>query len=35
MFYIRGQNFLNLLLKSMKVSCLVIIKTLMHTVFSM
>jgi hypothetical protein len=35
MFYKRGQNLLNLLLKSMKVSCLVMIQSLAHTIFSM
>jgi hypothetical protein len=34
-FYIRGQSLLNLLLKFMRVSCLVMIQTLTHTVFSM
>jgi hypothetical protein len=35
MLYKRGQNLINLLLKFMKVYCLVMIQTLMHTVFSM
>jgi hypothetical protein len=34
MFFKRGQNLLNLLLKSMKVSYLVMIQTLAHIVFS-
>jgi transposase InsO family protein len=35
MFYIRGKSFLNLLLKFMRVSCLVMIEILAHTVFLM
>jgi hypothetical protein len=35
MFYKRGQNLLNLLLKFMKVSCLVMIQIFTHTMFSM
>jgi transposase InsO family protein len=35
MFYIRGKSFLNLLLKFMRVSCLVMIQILAHTVFLM
>jgi hypothetical protein len=34
-FYKIGQSLLNLLLRLMKVSYLVMIQTLMHTVFSM
>jgi hypothetical protein len=34
MFFERGQNLLNLLLKYMKVSCLVVIQTLTHNMFS-
>jgi hypothetical protein len=34
-FYKGGQRFLNLLLRLMKVSYLVMIQTLAHTVFSM
>jgi hypothetical protein len=34
-FYKRGQSLLNLLLRLMKVSALVMIQTLMYTVFSM
>jgi hypothetical protein len=34
MFFKRGQSLLNLLLKSMKVSCLVMIQTLTQNVFS-
>jgi hypothetical protein len=34
-FYKRDQSLLNLLLRLMKVSYLVMIQTLMHTVFSM
>jgi hypothetical protein len=34
-FYKRGQSLLNLLLRLMKVSYLVMIQTLAHTVFSM
>jgi hypothetical protein len=34
-FYKRGQSLINLLLRLMKVSYLVMIQTLMHTVFSM
>jgi hypothetical protein len=33
-FYKRGQNLLNLLLRLMKVSYFVMIQTLVHTVFS-
>jgi hypothetical protein len=32
-FYTSGQSLLNLLLKFMKVSCLVMIQTLAHTMF--
>jgi transposase InsO family protein len=35
LFYIRGQSLLNLLLKFMWVSCLVMIQSLTHTMFSM
>jgi hypothetical protein len=35
MFYTRDQSLLNLLLKSIKVSCLVMIQTIVHIVFSM
>jgi hypothetical protein len=35
MFFTKDQSLLNLLLKSMKVSCLVMIQTLTHIVFSM
>jgi hypothetical protein len=34
-FYKRGQSLLNLLLRLMKVSYLVMIQTLVHTMFSM
>jgi hypothetical protein len=33
-FYKRGQNLLNLLLRFMKISYLIMIQTLTHTVFS-
>jgi hypothetical protein len=35
MFYTKGQSLLNLLLKFMKISYLVMIQTLAHTVLSM
>jgi hypothetical protein len=34
MFYTKGKSLLNSLLKFMNVSCLVMIQTLAHTVFS-